>query len=1076
MLNPRLVAGPAATVFWLMAVAAPASGLTVSGLRCEQLTDPEGIDVRQPRLSWVLESRQRDEVQTAWQVMVASSPAALEARQPDLWDSGKVVSDQSIHVRYQGKELGSHAQCFWQVRVWDKAGKASPWSKPGRWTMGLLSPADWHGRWIGLDGEDKTNYLEGTSWIWSAERGTPGQPATNWFRRVVTPPAHRQVTRAVFQYTGDNECRGFLDIFDLGARNNYRTVKWNDITSRLEPGRTCLFGLVGRHDGRQGPAGVTGLLTIEFDAGDPLVIPTDEKWKVSSHLEPDWNTAGFDDSQWRPATVLGPVGMEPWDKPRTAEDRRLPARWLRKEFVVQKPVRRATVSYSGLGLSELYLNGRKVGDEVLSPALSQYDQRVFYVTHEVTSLLQTGPNALGVVLGGGRFCSDRSRVYAGTVNFGWPKLLLQLRLEHADGTISEVVSDETWKLTTDGPILANGEFDGEDYDARKEMPGWNRPGYPDRGWEPARVVSAPPGTLAAQMQPPIRVTGTLKPVKMTEPRPGTYIFDMGQNLVGWCRLRVQGPAGTQVRLRHAETLREDGMLYMANLRGARATDFYTLKGTGLEIYEPRFTYHGFRFVEVTGYPGKPTLSALEGRVVNDDLPRAGEFSCSNPLLNRIYRNATWGIRGNYRSIPTDCPQRDERQGWLGDRSEECRGETYVFDISALYPKWLQDISDAQRASGSVPDVAPAYWPIYSDNVTWPSTLIIAPAVLHRQYADRDTLAARFDSAGRWLDYMRQFFTNGIIAKDSYGDWCVPPEDLRLIHSKDPARQTDKGLLATAYFYHDLTLMERYARLLGRQSDAARFADWARELKTAFNHRFFDPAKGYYDNGSQTACILPLAFGLVAEEHRPAVFRRLVDKIENESRGHVGTGLIGGQHLMRVLSDHGRADLAYRIATQEDYPGWGYMVRQGATTIWELWNGNTADPTMNSGNHVMLLGDLVIWLHEYLAGIAADPDQPGFKHIIMKPCPVGDLSHVKASHRSPYGLIRSEWRRRGEKFDWRITVPPNTTATLYVPASSPQAVGGHGKRARLGRAVEFLRMEPGRAVYRVGGGTYHFTSH
>jgi alpha-L-rhamnosidase len=1060
---------------WLIAFPAAGRGLTVTGLQCEQLTDPEGIDARQPRLSWVLESREPGQVQTAFQVIVASSPARLEALQPDLWDSGKVVSDQSVRVRYQGRELASHGQCFWKVRVWDKAGKVSPWSQAARWTMGLFSPEDWRARWIGLDGEERTNYLEGTSWIWSGDRGPLNRPVTNWFRRVITLPPNRQITRALFQYTGDNECRGWLNIFDLGARNNYRTVKWNDITTRLEAGRTYVFGLVGRHDGPQGPAGVVGLLTIEFAEGAPLIIPTDDRWKVSTAFEPEWNTPTFDDGKWRPATVLGPVGTEPWGKPRTAEERRLPARWLRKEFAVGKPVRRATVSYCGLGLSELYLNGRKVGDEVLSPALSQYDQRVFYVTHEVTSWIREGQNAVGVVLGGGRFCSDRSRVYAGTVNFGWPKLLLQLRIEHTDGTLSEVVTDETWKLTTNGPILANGEFDGEEYDARKEMPGWDRPGYSGTGWESARLVSPPPGVLAPQMQPPIRVTGTLKPVKMSEPRPGTWIFDLGQNMVGWCRLRVRGPAGTQVRLRHAETLAEDGTLYMANLRGARATDLYTLKGTGLEIYEPRFTYHGFRFVEVTGFPGKPTLSALEGRVVNDDLPQAGEFTCSNPLLNRIYRNATWGIRGNYRSIPTDCPQRDERQGWLGDRSEECRGESYVFDISSLYPKWLQDISDSQRPSGSVPDVVPAYWPIYSDNVTWPSTLIIAPGVLHRQYADLDSIAARFESAVLWVNYMRQFFTNGIIARDSYGDWCVPPEDLRLIHSKDPARQTDKALLATAYFYHDLTLMARYARLLGRPADAARFADGAREVKEAFHRRFFDPAKGYYDNGSQTACILPLAFGLAPEEHRAAVFGRLVDKIENESRGHVGTGLIGGQHLMRVLSDHGRADLAYRIATQEDYPGWGYMVNQGATTIWELWNGNTADPTMNSGNHVMLLGDLVIWFYEYLAGIAADPDQPGFKHVIMKPCPVGDLSHVQASHRSPYGIVRSEWRRRGKAFDWRIEVPPNATATVYVPANSPEAVGGDGKRARQGGVVEFRHMEQGRAVFRVGSGTFRFTS-
>ena len=1073
---------------------------SVGELRWESLTNPQGIDARQPRLSWMLQSPERNQKQTAYQILVATSEAKLKEGKADLWDSGKVDSNQSLLVNYAGKPLASHTECFWKVRVGDADGNASEWSQTARWTMGILSPTDWHAQWIGQDGVETTNLVSGTSWIWFpvGEPEKSAAPATNYFRRVVTVPAGRKIRSALFQYTGDNECRGWINFFDLGARNNHRTVKWNDVTTRLEPGQTYVFGLTGRNTGTNKPAGVIASLTVEFTEGEPLVIKTDEQWKVSSTEEPGWNTLTFDDSKWAAAKVLGPAGMEPWGETRTAESRSQPARWLRKEFSVAKKIKRASVSYSGLGLSELYLNGAKVGDEVLSPALAQYDKTVFYVTHDVTQQLRAGANALGAVLGGGRYYADRSKVYAGTVSFGWPELLLNLHIEFTDGSVSEIVSDASWMMTLDGPILSNSEFDGEEYDARKELGGWSKPGYvaqtflsagsgdipvasskntglespvnPQAGkpalhrpiWHPTQLAAAPSGLLAATMAEPIRVTGTLKPIAVTEPKPGVFIFDLGQNMVGWCRLHVSGKSGDTVQLRHAETLKDDGTLYMANLRGARVTDTYTLRGGGVETYEPRFTYHGFRYVEVTGFPGKPTLASLEGRVVNDDLPVAGEFTCSNDLLNRIYTNIVWGTRGNYRSIPTDCPQRDERQGWLGDRSEECRGESYLFDMSKLYAKWMRDISDAQRPSGSVPDVAPASWPIYSDNVVWPSTLVIAPGVLHRQFGDLASIADRYESQKRWLQFMHGFFTDGIIARDNYGDWCVPPEDLKLIHSKDPARQTDKALLATSYYYYDMKLVERYARLLGKPDEAAKLAGWADEVKTAFNNKFLNREKGRYDNGSQTSCVLPLAFGLVPEDMVAPVFNHLVDKIENETHGHIGTGLVGGQHLMRVLTDNGRADLAYTIAAQKEYPGWGYMLANGATTIWELWNGNTADPTMNSGNHVMLVGDLVIWFYENLAGIKADPEQPGFKHILMQPLPVGDLKFVKATHRSPYGLISSEWHRDGDTFDWQIEIPANTTVTLVFPKMAKQRITENGKP-----------VQTAQGALELGSGKYHF---
>jgi alpha-L-rhamnosidase len=986
-----------------------------------------------------------------------------------------------VQVRYAGKPLASEQECFWKVRVWDEQGQPSAWSQPARWTMGLLKSTDWHAQWIGLDEparkEAAKQVLGDAQWIWFPE-GQPEKAApvgTRYFRRAITVPTDRAVKRATLLFTADNSGEFFINGKKAGGATDFHAAAQLDVTGLLQRGANLLAVSVHNDGTEPNPAGLIGLLRIEFAAGEPLIVVTDSAWKSGRQEAAGWRDTGFDDAAWVAAQKLGRAGMAPWGDISGAEDNRLPARMLRREFTVEKKVRRTTAYVCGLGLSEFYLNGKKVGDQVLSPALSEYSKRAFYVTFDVTKQLKKGANAAGVILGNGRFCAPRSTVPTGTTTYGLPKLLFQLRIDHEDGTSAEVVSDGSWKLTTDGPIRTNNEYDGEEYDARKELPGWSVQGFDDGQWQAAQGVAAPGGELAAPMIEPIRVTETLKPIAIKEPQPGVWVFDMGQNMVGWCRLKVSGPRGTEVRLRHAETLKPDGTLYLDNIRSAKVTDTYTLKGRGVEVYEPRFTYHGFRFVEVTGYPGKPGLSSLEGQVVHDDLQTGGEFACSNPLLNRIYRNIVWGVSGNYRSIPTDCPQRDERQGWLGDRSAECKGETYLFDTAALYAKWLQDMADAQKANGSVSDVCPAYWPIYSDNVTWPSSTVIIPGALREQFADEGIITSHYASAKKWMDYMGGFIRDGIIARDSYGDWCVPPEDPKLIHSNDPKRKTDKALLATAYFYHDARLMARYATLLGKAEDARQFTELAEKLKAAFNAKFFRADTGQYDNGSQTSCVLPLAFGLVPDGERGRVFDHLISKITDETQGHIGTGLIGGQWLMRVLTAGGRADLAYTIASQKTYPSWGYMVEQGATTIWELWNGDTADPAMNSGNHVMLVGDLGIWLYENLAGIKPDPEQPGFKHIIMRPEPVGDLQFVKASHRSPYGLIASDWQKLNGVFRWNITVPANTTATVLVPAKSAESVNESGKPAVRAQGVQFLRAEQGRAVFKVGSGQYSFQS-
>jgi len=1057
-------------------LAADSTDFSTGALRCEQLRNPQGVDQPTPRLSWNLLSDQRGARQTAYQILVASSPTQLDAEQADLWDSGRIESDDCILIEYQGKPLKSHQHCYWKVRAWNHNNQASEWSKPADWLMGQLQPDDWTGDWIGIEVPKKLEYLAQTNWIWHDE-GDPAvvaQPGKVYFRREFTVPSVAKIERAIYRITADNSVKIYLNGRDLGSRGGPNSTKELDVTHRLLPGKNVLAA-VATNDGPQPTsAGLIAWLQIRFASGEPLVVISDRQWKSSTTEQEEWHSSNFDDTNWGQAKLLGPVGMKPWGPVRHAEDRRLPARHLRKQFQSAKGIKRAVVSYSGLGLSELYINGQRIGDQVLSPAMTEYPQRLPYVTRDVTTAIKQGENTIGVILGNGRFYSPRSEVYAAMPTFGSPMLNLRLQLEHEDGTHSEVTSDDTWRITDDGPIVANNEYDGEDYDARKELTGWSEPGYNDLSWQMAEVLTAPLATMSAEAIDPIRVTQTLKARSVKEVEPGVFVYDLGQNIVGWCRLKASGPAGTTIRLRHAETLNADGSLALANIRTAQATDNYTLKGEGEEFWQPRFTYHGFRYVEITGYPGTPPLDAVQGCVVHDDLAKVGQFECSNPLLNQIYENVVWGFRGNYRSVPTDCPQRDERQGWLGDRLEVARGESYVYDVAAFYTKWLRDIRDSQQPSGSLPDVAPAHWPTYSDNVVWPSAAVLLPQIIAEQYGDTGPIRQQYESSKRWIEYMNEFVNAGLISRDSYGDWCVPPEDPLLIHSADPARKTNTTLLASAFFAYDLQLMHDYAKQLNHPTDARWFADRAKQVRDAVNDEFFNREAGQYDNGTQTSSVLPLAFDLVPPQEHIAVANCLAENVSKTNSGHIATGLVGGQFLLKTLTGIGRADLAYEIAAQKEYPSWGYMASQGATTIWELWNGDTADPAMNSGNHVMLVGDLLTWLYEDLAGIAPDAAKPGFKHIVMRPHPVAGLNFVKASHRCPYGWIRSEWRKQGGNLTWHLTIPPNTTATLYVPATSAEQISEAGTPLAQVNGLRVLEAQDQRVVINSESGTYKFS--
>ncbi len=756
------------------------------------------------------------------------------------------------------------------------------------------------------------------------------------------------------------------------------------------------------------------------------------------------------------------------------------ARYLRKEFPLRKDIESARLYISGLGSYKAYINGQEVAPyEWFKPALSDYTQRIYFNAYDVTDMLRDGGNAVGVILEGGRFTTIRHDTnyleWCGILHaahYGLPQLLMQLEVIYKDGTTDIIVSDEGWKITNRGPIRKSNEFDGETYDARLDLGAWTLPSYDDSEWDdvvvdydrqnmfrediynprhrvareyPVKTGSPLPSDyrrpdpmqlLAPQPNPNIKVQHIIKPASVF-PNGDKWIVDMGQNMVGVLEMKneeLRMKNGDTVTFCFSETLNGDSSIYTSNLRSAECTDYYISNGTKGIHWKPMFTYHGFRYVEITGLRKAPKLDDFRGLVMYDEMPMTGSFETSDSIINAVYRNATWGIRGNYRSMPTDCPQRDERMGWTGDRTTGCYGESFIFDNHALYAKWLQDLEDSQWENGSLPDVAPAYWRNYTDNMTWPGAFITVADMLWERFGDFRPIEKHYDAMKKWMLHMKKYYLkDGILVRDTYGDWCVPPESPELIHTRDTNRMTWPANLSTPYYYHFCHLMIDFAYALERYDDMDYFGRLNDTIVEAYNARYLDTARGCYSNNTATANLLPLAFGMVpSEELERKVFDNIVDKIENDFGGHVATGVVGIQHLMRTLTDHCRGDLALKLATDTTYPSWGYMVKQGATTIWELWNGDTGDPAMNSGNHVMLLGDLIIWYYSYLGGIRSTSGNNSF---LLEPYPIEGLDYVKCSYNSVYGRIESNWRRKGNRFEWDILIPPNTTVTVALPTSS-----------------------------------------
>lgn len=801
-----------------------------------------------------------------------------------------------------------------------------------------------------------------------------------------------------------------------------------------------------------------------------------------------WSTGLLGDGAWR-AQWIGTDSLQPGDV--MDKHSRCPARYFRKEFLTRGKVVRAVAHVAGLGYFTLYVNGLRVGRDVMAPPQTDFTKTVAYCSYDVTDML-ADRNAIGVAVGAGYFFAPRQKYQTNVrTSYGLPRLRLQLTIDYADGTRETVVTGRTWRMTVNGPIRYSNIYDGEGYDARLslspapspkargEYAAWAAAGYDDASWLTPDTVKAPGGRMRGNITPPMRVYEAGKPVavKHCDDR---WVVDFGTNGAGVPRLYIDAARGDTVRLRFAELLQKDGVhLYTDNLRQAQAADYYVSDGTP-RWWHPEFTWHGFRYMEVSGVRSLDP-SRVERLLIADEMATGGDSISiiGDSILNRVIANARRGIRSNYKSFPIDCPQRDERMPWDGDRTTGCLGESYLMDNYALYAKWMDDFGDSQLKNGALSDVTPAYWRLYNGNVTWPAALPFGCDMLYRQYGDLLPFRKHWTTIARWMDYVKaKSYKNGLVTYDRYGDWCVPPEGPKVVVSKDSTRNTDGTLISSAYYFYLCRMMARYAALTGHDADSAKYADEAALTRDAINKAFLG-ATGYANN-TVTANLLPLAMGIVPEDKEAVVLDRLIATI-HANGDHLSSGVIGIQWLLRYLADNGYGWLAYKIAAQDTYPGWGYMAKNGATTIWELWNGNTANPSMNSGNHVMLLGDLLPFCFENLAGIrpggstkgshslslpkwegestpVSPADGAGFKHIVLQPdFGVAKLRGVYASHRSPYGLISSRWERKDGKIVWTVCIPANTTAELHLPDTVLTV--GSGQRTVVYDAAMQRRTQP-----------------
>lgn len=1048
-------------------IAVASSGrITVGQLTADGAANPLGTDDTRPSLGWQLHSSARDDRQTAYRVLVASSPKRLNAKDADVWDSGRVRTADSVGVPYGGPKLTSSRAYYWTVQVWDAQGRASRWSPPGHWETGLLDTAAWQGaQWISPDTGSSDSWSDFTlDTDFTIKTGAASvlfrvKDAQDYYMWQINAAqtAGKVLLRPHVQSGGRFTNLGEVDLSPVVTTANANAP--HHLTIRAEASRitTSIDGT--QVDTRTDTTLTAG--TLGFRSSVTNGVSEDALYdNIAVHslggaalFSDDFSTSP---DPLFPDTAISDGRLEPRGDP-TLLDAEPDAPMLRRAFSLDgKKVATARAYVFGLGFYELHLNGAKVGDQVLAPASTPYDKRDLYTTYDVTDDLRGGANTVGLWLGNGY--DERFSPYG----FRWTgpqQAVVLLDVTYTDGHRQTITTDNKWSWST-GPITSNGIYAGETYNAELEKPGWDTPGFDATSWQPVRTVQAPTGTLTAATAPPIRVTDTLAPVRLTQPKPGVYVYDFGQNIAGWERLRVKGAAGTTVRMRTAEEIGDDGMLDTTTNRSAAATDTFTLAGARTtETYEPRFTYHGFRYVEVTGYPGTPTAKSLDARVVHTDVTSTGTFSSSDPLLDQIWQNNRRTILNNSMSTPTDNPVRDERTPPGMDVQAYHDASVREFGMDGYYADYLQDMPPGVPLPN---DAGNAQQPdMDGDQITLAWTL-------YEQYGDRATLESVYPGMKEFVDTNATDVPGHIWPADrGFGDWCPPDHSSNanggLGNPSAGDCTSEVSVVNTALSYLQAVDVAKAAEALGHSDEAAHFTQIADAIKQAFNTAFLNAAGDTYGDGRQTTSVLPLAFGMVPAQNVGKVGDQLVDTILTKDAGHLDTGIFGTRYLMDALAGIGRTDVAMKVLDQRSYPGFGYEIAKGATTSWEEW---TYFSSMESHDHAMFAG-INASFYTQLGGI--QPTGPGYRTVTIAPQIPTGLHHAAASIATVRGRVASSWTNDDDRTVLDVNVPVGSTATVHVPHLGRTHVEVHatsGARPQHGGHDE--------TVYTVGSGQWRFT--